>query len=78
MAKRWDSSKNYEDRLVFEYTDSSRTFKKRNDSLDVIDVSCSRNCASLCFAVSEAVELFCFQILAGVLRYHKRDELEGP
>ena len=40
--------------------------------------SCSRNCASLCFAVSEAVELFCFQILTGVLRYHKRDELEGP
>lgn len=40
--------------------------------------SCSRNCASLCFAVSEAVDLFCFQILTGALRYHKRDELEGP
>lgn len=38
MAKRWDSSKNYEDRLVFEYIDSSRTSKKWSDSLDGIDV----------------------------------------
>lgn len=62
-------------------TPSNKQIKKKgsdplatNDDLSEPDLS--RDCASLCPTISDAVDQLSFQILTRTLRHRKRDELQ--